>query len=282
MDDTFTKILKKSKKSNNKIVTQNNILDIVDDNKLILVEGKKEEQTKATVIEWNDIKDKRHGFEQPIELWSKNKLFSYFRYRCKKKNSHYADVIDSAIALTRRGNFMRELFIVAENEMRQKIDNKLIQTYIDFYTQHLLEQSVVRKQKFDAYDIVRKSTFRAFAKSTNIKQTQDYDIEEIIGNSIDDVYETGGINFILKYGIVVINAYLRIKKNLTEEQSYKASKKFLQDAFKENVQNREQIVKITESQSPYCEKYKTSSLESLLHEFNVVRVIYAVDGKKFF
>lgn len=282
MDDAFTKILKKSTNKSKKAVSKNDVHDILGEDKLVLVENVKTTIKKSPIIEWDDVKDKRFGFDEAVELWGKKKLFSYYRYRCKTKNTAYADAIDESIGIARRHSFMHEIFVIAESVLSRSVENQVIRSYIDYYVNNLLENTVVRKGKFDVYDISKRSNFKIFIKNTHIDEAHNHQEVSDETSDINEIYDMGGVNFVNRYGIVVSHAYLMNKKGLDDQQACRVCLKFMQDAIKEAPTAKKDIMQVTQKKSPYHESYKKEELIRLLDGLDLTEICFAVDGSKFF
>lgn len=282
-EDNLAAILKKSKNDVQRKKIENNLSDIIGENNLTIIEGPNTINKKYGEIEWVEIKDKRHGFDQPIELWNKQKLFSYFRYKCKKINIRYADAIDCAIGLARRHVFIKEIFQTIEKSDKDLANNNTVRNYIDYFVQNILATCVTSSGEFDVYQLIRKQNILKFLRVIkNIKQQSSTFKASNCTTSIDDVYDTGGINLLKTYGIVVSFVYLCKMRQIDETRACKVIIAFYNDASKDSTEILDTILQKTLEYGPYCKSYYSVALNDAIRNTVNTNIDFVLNGKLFF
>lgn len=254
---------------------ENDTLELFDDDK----------PKKAKVSDWKNIKFRKKYLSMPVELWSNTNIFSYFKKICGDKNETYKDLLDQYIPIARRDYFIKELFKKFEVYTGKKIDNVTLKQYLEYYVDHELEREVATSGKFSTYNVLSRKNIIKF---NNIKTTENFmETDEIVGKSaqkydtIDSVYETGGVNLLVKYGIVIPFVWLSAKKNLTHAEATKVIESFLKDASVEGPLVIETVKQMTNQLSPYPSQYLNVDLEKLMQKHKISHVTFESNGKMY-
>jgi hypothetical protein len=273
-DGVFEKILHDSSKEKKKSRTQNDICDIINEDTLQITNQDNNIFHKS-IIEWSEIKDKRYGFDEHIDLWTKQKFFSYLRYRVKCVNLSYKDHIDCSIGLARRHTYIKELIAKIAKIYKQPANNDMLRKYIDFYVQNLLEKCVAAKGEFDLYDLYKSENIRSFLKVISTQK----DIEENVSiqhvsdkltiAKIQEAYESGGVTFLSTAGIIYSYGFLKNHKNIDTYKCIKVLQSFVNDARREGPIVIDKIKEITMSYNSYSHEYADKELLDFLLKLQI-------------
>ena len=262
----------------------NDLDDILGENSLQLVDNESKEQ-KAKLVDWKNIKSSGKYHKLPVELWSDTNMFSGLRSLCKSKNNEYANIISSEIGIAVRGRFINKLRVLLADKMHTSICNRTLYNYIAYFVGYEIDEYVAASGKFSVYDFLSKRSVNRFVKYTNKEIAVDVEKEKIYKeapSNIESIYNLGGTNLLLSYGIVIPYNWLLQKKYLTASQSKSVVTKFYQDAGKEGKEFLNEIKQITKKYSPYLSSYGDENIHAMLYEFGFPTIVFDENGKGYF
>ena len=284
IENVIAKSHKQVYKSKQKKTANNDLDDILGENSLQLIDGGKVEK-RAKTIEWKNIKAGISYFKMPVELWTDTNMFSTLRALCKSSNQEYANVIDSQIGVAVRGRFINRLRAVIAEKFNATVSNRRLFDYINYFVNYEIDDFVAANGKFSVYDFTDKRSVSRFMKYTNKEIPVDVEKEnnsKINLIDIEAVYNLGGTNLMLSYGIVIPYNWLLQKKNLTSSQAKNVVCKFYQDAIKQGKEFMSEIIGVTKKLAPYPTRYGDENVHAMLHELNVDSIVFDANGKEYF
>jgi len=285
--DNFLSILTRSKsdcekESAKKIPKcKKDINDFLGDNDVEIVDNG---DAKAKIVGWNEISSRRKFTNQPVEIWSNVNLFMYFKSICAKKNIEYKEKIECDIGLARRSIIINELFTKFEVYTGNKVDNVIIKNYMDFYVNKIVDDEVARLGKFNVYSLLHKTNIAKYYKANKQSASETVVADNSHSqnmNTIDTVYETGGVNMLVQYGIVIPFVWFVAKKNLSKSEAAKVIEAFLRDAKVEGELVHNMIEDMTVKLSPYPLSYVSEELEKIMNKHKITKVKFSINGKMY-
>jgi hypothetical protein len=278
--DFMSDILAQSQKETNKGITpkskkKNSLLDIIGEDELEIIEDatpikKTTSGRKTGVCKWKDVKGGNDFNVIPPELWTDKKIFSYFRFLCVRKDKSLGDKIVVAIGPALHARFIKKIREELERRLGSIPSNSVLRTYIEWYVNEELSVS-----SFDLYDICSRRVSQKFMSLNKHKQVEGASLTNKIDLSkIEDSYNSGGVTFLMNYGIVICFSWLLSSRGLSSKESKEVIQSFYQDAAKSGPAFVERIKEVTKKMSPYSEKDYSQQLSELLANLAINEVSF--------
>lgn len=243
---------------------KNSLLDIIGEDELEIVDGpvttKNTSGQKTGVCKWKDIKTSKGFNTIHPDLWTDKAMFNYLRYLCIKKDKRLGDKIAVTIGPAIHARFTKRIKEELERRLSSPPSNSIVKTYIEWFIEEELNV-----ETFDLYDFCSRKTSQKFVSLNKHKEVQGV----ALGNKVDlskieEYYNSGGVAFLMNYGVVVCFSWLLSGRGLSPKESREVIQSFYQDATKSGPAFVERIKDITKKMSPYAEKHYDPQLDALL------------------
>jgi hypothetical protein len=279
--DFMGDILAQSQKDANKGISpkakkKNSLLDIIGEDELEIVDGptsiKKTNGQKTGVCKWKDIKASKGFNTIHPDLWSDKAMFNYLRYLCVKKDKRLGDKISLTIGPAIHARFTKRIKEELERRLAAPPSNSIVKTYIEWFVEEELNV-----ENFDLYDFCSRRASQKFVSLNKHKEVQ----AVALGNKVDlskieEYYNSGGVAFLMNYGIVFCFSWLLSNKGLSSKESADVIRSFYQDAAKSGPAFIDRIKDITKKMSPYTEKYYDPQLDALLSSLAINEISFVL------
>jgi hypothetical protein len=233
---------------------------------------------KSIMCKWKDIKGPSYYTEIPPSEWGNKKFFTYFRNLCGKKNDAFKDSIDEKIAIARQASFTARI----KEEFLKKLDKpatgEMLKEYIEWFVGYELDE-ILKRADFNVYDICSKKYISDFISQHDNKKSV---VEERIDTGdIEKTFNSGGINFLISYGLVVAFVWLTKKKSFTPTASRDVVLRYFKESQRAGKAMADRICSRTISLGPYPPDYFDKHLDELLKTCNVKGVSFTGPGKNY-
>jgi hypothetical protein len=268
-DDMMLGILSRSHKDTANRVSSKDTLEIID------VPSK-----PAKICKWKDIKVKKAYATVPVSEWGSKKFFLYFRSLCGDKDKSLKEVFDSSIGVARQAAFIDSVKQEFLKKTDKVVTKETLKEYIEWFVSTQLD-SLVSSSQFTIYCLKYERYISRFLKENDNKQLVVEETKIIDFSNIDKMFDSGGVNFLLSYGLVISFVWLHKKKNLSSVDAKEAIVRFYKDATRSGDAIAAKIRDVTAKFSPYSPDYIDRNLEELLKTCKVERVEFTNKGKKY-
>lgn len=279
--DLMGDILAQSQKDANKGISpkakkKNSLLDIIGEDELEIVDGpatiKKANSQKTGVCKWKDIKSSKGFNTIHPDLWTDKAMFNYLRYLCIKKDKSLGDKISLTIGPAIHARFIKRIKEELERRLASPPSNAIVKTYIEWFV-----EEEINVETFDLYDFCSRRASQKFVSLNKHKEVQGV----ALGNKVDlskieEFYNSGGVAFLMNYGIVVCFSWLRSNRGLSSKESREVIQSFYNDAAKSGTAFIERIKDITKKMSPYSEKHYDTQLDELLKSIAIHEISFVL------